>query len=200
MSNASRMTTIGTASAVGSNAIRLSVRTLVFSLFAGLVFPGCAHIPNYYREDGPATTTTLDSPTAADVKRNYEPSDFRTRGTWSTMTASAESGAVTHGALYFEDPFEDKGAGRTDETDPNNVYRYGWEDYVAMPYSYARYTLNWLMLPVSMVVTPPWIAHESDGEISQQLVYFDHDAERVDLRDQRAAAAECDSAEAKSPE
>jgi hypothetical protein len=108
------------------------------------------------------------------------------------MFVAAENGAVLHGALYFEDPFEDKGAGRTDETDPENVYRLGWEDWVAFPYSYARYTANWLLLPGSMIVTFPWVAHESDGEISQQLVWWDHDAERLDLRSSRGQPAESD--------
>jgi hypothetical protein len=73
-----------------------------------------------------------------------------------------------HGPLYFEDPFEDKGT--------TYEHRLGWEDWFAMPYSYARYTLNWLALPVSMIVTPPWTAMESDGRLSKQLLGYDHDA------------------------
>ena len=92
------------------------------------------------------------------------------------MTLTSDSGAVDHLPLYFEDPFEDKGAGRTDETDPHNVYRGGWEDYVALPYCFARFTGNWLMFPVSAIVTTPWTIMESDGRLSRQLLGYDHDA------------------------
>jgi hypothetical protein len=131
-----------------------------------------------FREDGPATTTPLDSPTAADIKAHYAEAPIVHRP-WPPMDVEAESGAVVHGPLYFEDPFIDKGSGRTDQTDPNNVYRYGWEDVVAVPYVYSRYTLDWLALPVSMIVTPPWTPMESDGEISKQALGYDHDAAPV---------------------
>ncbi len=86
------------------------------------------------------------------------------------------SGVVEHGPLYFEDPFVDKGAGRTEQTDPGNVYRLGWEDWVALPYGYARHVLNLVALPVSAVVTPPWTRMESDGHLSRQILGYDHDA------------------------
>ncbi len=149
-------------------------RSLAVAWVAGLLI-GCAHIPNYYREDGPSTTANWDSPTAADVKARYQPAEPRHRE-WETKTVALESGAVQHWPLYFEDPFEDKGHGRTDETDPHNVYRLGWEDWVSIPYDISRFTGNWLMLPVSAVVTPPWTVMESDGKLSRQLLGYDHDA------------------------
>ena len=143
-----------------------------------LLLAGCAHVPNQFRDDGPAVTAQWDSPTALDVKERGQPAEPSNRG-WETITVAAESGAVTHWPLYFEDPFEDKGHGRTDETHPGDVYRLGWEDYVAFPYGLARYTANWLFLPVSAVVTPPWTLMESDGRLSRQALGYDHDATRA---------------------
>lgn len=138
---------------------------------------GCAHVPNHYRESGPSTTMQWESPTATDVKARFKPAEPRGRD-WTTATVCTQSGVVSHWPLYFEDPFEDKGHGRTDATDPHNVYHLGWEDWVAVPYGISRFTLNWLMLPVSAVVTPPCTVMESDGVISKQLVWYDHDATR----------------------
>jgi hypothetical protein len=81
-------------------------------------------------------------------------------------------GATRHWPTYFEDPFEDKGAGR----EGRNQHYIGWEDYVALPYCYARFTLNWLGFPVSAIVTPPWTVMVSDGRVSRQALGHDHDA------------------------
>ncbi|MFQ5805991.1 MAG: hypothetical protein ACE5I3_06030 [Phycisphaerae bacterium] len=145
------------------------------SLFAILLLAGCAHVPNQWTEDGPATTAEWDSPTAKDLRANYAPGEQRHRD-WDVAAFAAESGAVTHWPPYFEDPFADQGPGR----EGLNKYHIDWEDYVALPYGYARFTLNWLMLPASAVVTPPWTLMESDGRISRQALGYDHDATRAD--------------------
>ena len=147
-------------------ASRLALCATLLALLAG-----CAHVPNPWREDGPSAVMDWDSPTAADVYARFEPA-VQLQRDWPRVEVAAESGAVTHWPLYFEDPFEDKGAGRAE-------YRLGWEDYIAMPYSYARFTLNWLMLPVSAIVTPPWTLMESDGNLSRQMLGYDHDATPV---------------------
>lgn len=147
----------------------------VSALGIGVMAAGCAHVPNQFKETGPATTERLLTPSAAAILEGYASAGAGTRG-WEPLRYSAMDGTVTHWPLYFEDPFEDKGHGRTDETHPKNVYRLGWEDYVAMPYGLARYTLNWLFLPVSAVVTPPWTLMESDGVLSRQMLGYDHDA------------------------
>ena len=134
-------------------------------------------------------TADRDSPTAADVKARVGLAEPRHRD-WEVRTVSAERGAVTHWPLYFEDPFEDKGHGRTDQTHPHDVHRLGWEDYVAFPYCFARFTANWLFLPVSAVVTPPWTLMESDGELSQQALGYDHDATRAGQRAAQAPPSE----------
>ncbi len=123
----------------------------------------------------PSTTASWDSPTAADVKARYAAAEPTNRG-WQPTTVAPESGIVSHLPLYMEDPFEDKGHGRTDETHPHDVYRGGWEDYVAIPYGFSRFPGNWLMFPVSAVVTTPWTIMESDSYLSRQLLGYDHDA------------------------
>lgn len=138
---------------------------------AALVLAGCAHVPNQFREDGPATAENSGSPTARDVFARYQPDAAMIRD-WPKIEIAADPGGVTHWPLYFEDPFEDKGAGRRD---PNKYY-IGWEDYVALPYCFARYTLNWIAVPASMIVQPPWSVMESDGELSKQALGYDHDA------------------------
>lgn len=147
---------------------------VVGPLLATLFLLGCAHVPNQWAEDGPATTEPWDSPTAKDVRAGHPPAPQRQRD-WEASSIVAEPGDVTHWPLYFEDPFVDKGHGR----EGLNTYRLGWEDYVALPYGYARFTLNWLMLPVSAAVTPPWVLMESDGRISRQALGYDHDATRA---------------------
>ena len=158
-----------------------------------LLLVGCAHVPNQFRDDAPSVTAQLDSPTVLDVKERGELAEPRSRG-WEATTVSAESGAVTHWPLYFEDPFEDKGHGRTDATHPGDVYRLGWEDYVAFPYGLARFTANWLFLPVSAVVTPPWTLMESDGRLSRQALGYDHDATRAGASCSEAPAPEAEDA------
>ncbi len=142
---------------------------------------GCAHVENYWREDGPARTAAWDSPSAADLLQRFPVQTPRARG-WPQISLTAVSGSVTHGPLYGEDPFVDKGAGngRFDEFGTGeDAYRIGWEDYLALPYCFARHTLNWLAIPVSAAITPPWTEMASDGRVSRQALGYDHDARRA---------------------
>jgi hypothetical protein len=136
---------------------------------------GCQIVPNYYRETGPATEMDWWTPTAKQICQKYDPAPLRSRG-WPATSRQPLSGAVYHEPLYLEDPFVTKGHGRTDDTHPRNVYRLGWEDWLAMPYGLSRFTANWLLFPVSAVVTPPWTVMESDGWVSEQFGGWDHDA------------------------
>lgn len=139
------------------------------ALIGALLLPaGCARIHNPWVEDGPSTVLSAESPTAADILATRTPAAQRQRE-WRSMPLTAADGTVTHGPLYFEDPFEDKGHGR-------RTFQIGWEDYLAMPYGFARYLLNGVALPVSMAVTWPWTSMESDGVLSRQLLGYDHDA------------------------
>lgn len=145
------------------------------ALVGTLLLAGCARIHNYWIEDGPSSTLSSQSPTAADLLITRTPAPLRQRE-WHDMSVATADGTVTHGPLYFEDPFEDKGHGR-------GTFQIGWEDYLAMPYGLARYPLNGVALPVSMAVTWPWTALESDGLLSRQLLGYDHDAIAAHLAD-----------------
>lgn len=145
---------------------------LVLTIAATVLLSGCTSAsPNQYVDDSPATVMEWNSPTATKVLGETEARELKTREFMPLHVATSPQ-AVTHWPLYFEDPFVDKGDGRTGFDE----HRLGWEDWVAMPYGYSRYTVNWLFLPVSMVVTPPWTLMESDGRLSQQLLGADHDA------------------------
>ena len=143
---------------------------------------GCAQVPNQWREDGPSHGAEWRSPTAVDVEGKVEPAELRHRD-YAPVVLNAVPLGVTHWPLYFEDPFEDRGKAAAtlvaaDAPPPaEHEYALGWQDYIAMPYTYARFTTNWLMLfPASTVVTPPWTVMVSDGQVSQQALGYDHDA------------------------
>lgn len=140
-----------------------------------LIVAGCANTMNHFHEDGPAVTAAWQSPTEIEMRARYQPASVRQRE-WAAKTIAPQDGGVRHWPLYFEDPFVDKGHGRTDETHYHNVWRGGWEDPFAAVYDYARFTANWLFVPVSAAVTPPWTIMESDGFVSRQLLWYDHDA------------------------
>lgn len=139
---------------------------------------GCAYGPNWFKEDGPSVDMPWDSPSATDIKAQHQPAPQRHHES-QAVTLAPSDGTVHHWPLYFEDPFVDKGTGRTDETDPHNVWHAGWEDYVALPYSPARYIGNLVLSPISAIVTPPVTVQESDGKLSRQLLGYDHDAESM---------------------
>lgn len=152
--------------------------TIVALTLATTLLAGCAYVPHWFREDGPSTQMEWDSPSAADIKATRQPAAPRERG-GQQITLAPSDGATQHWPLYFEDPFVDKGHGRTDETHPRNVYHAGAEDYVALPYGPARFIGNLALLPVSAIVTPPVTVQESDGRLSRQLLGYDHDAESM---------------------
>ncbi len=150
----------------------------VFASSLLFLLAGCAHVENHFVDDSPSTAVDWRSASEADILENFEPSAPSERG-WPRSAALVADGTVTHWPLYLENPFVDKGSGNS-PLDPRqtgrNEYRIGWEDVVGTLYSHARYTANWLMMPVSAVVTPPWTLMESDGILSEQLLGYDHDA------------------------
>lgn len=157
---------------------RRARRASAGGMLAVLAATGCAHVENHYREDGPARLTDWRTPSEIDVRERCEPVAPRVRA-WEATHAAPVDGVVTHWPLYLEDPFEDQGSGNS-PLDPRpsgvNEYRLGWEDWLALPYGHARWTMNWLAFPVSAIVTPPWTLMASDGRLSRQALGFDHDA------------------------
>jgi hypothetical protein len=152
---------------------------LLIAVFVTLT--GCARVHNYGREDGPSMYMAWSTTSGDEIYAEHSPSVVSQRE-WEQKSVVAPRGEVVHGPLYFEDPFEDKGAGRREQY-------IGWEDGVAFPYSLGRFLLNFMLLPASMVVTPPWTPMESDGEISRQLLGYDHDAIRVNRADREVTHA-----------
>ena len=162
---------------IGKNGARPVCNGIRLALFAlvGAAASGCATIHDQFKETGPATTMSYQTPSSADIIARYQGQPEEPR-TWPQMTAEVDPSVVVHGPLYFEDPFVDQGTGRTDEKNPNNVYRIGWIDAAAVPYEFGRFAINLVGLPVSMVVYPPWQAQESDGLLSKQLLDYERDA------------------------
>lgn len=77
---------------------------------------------------------------------------------WQPMASYYEPPVVQHGPLYFQDEFENVGA--VSSACPKGIT---WKDFVAVPYCDARWMLNTIALPVSMVAYPPWEQDCSDG-------------------------------------
>jgi hypothetical protein len=140
---------------------------------------GCAALHDQFRETGPSITESLDSPTAKVILAHQDTAGARARD-WQPSHAPCEEVGVVHGPLYYEDPFEDKGSA-------NDAQCLGGEDIIAAPYGFARFWLNTLGLPVSMVVTPPWTPMLSDGRLSQQALGMDHDPARATPDEVQAA-------------
>ena len=146
---------------------RLSLPMALSALIAG-----CTDARDWWSEE--PLGDEYQSVAAKDLYETREPAPPRERDN-ETIEASAESGAIQHWPLWFEDPFVDSGHGRTGD----NKYYTGWEDYVALPYGYSRHTLNWLMFPLSAIVTPPWSIMESNGFVEpvHKDPHFNHDAQ-----------------------
>lgn len=150
------------------------VRAACLAATSVAALSGCAGVPNHYRDDSPSAGAELNSPTARQVYAATTPRETVAAREWESISTTAEDGAVQHWPLYFEDPFEDQGHARRGA----DQYRLGWEDWAATLYGYPRYTVNWMLLPVSAIVTPPWTLMKSDGELSRQALGYTHDAER----------------------
>jgi hypothetical protein len=151
-------------------------------LVAAVLQSGCQLMVNPFKDElagpQPTTTASVDGVRAA----NAVPS-VRQRG-YTPVEIHAESGAVTHGPLYFEDPYEEKGS-------EDGQFAWTREDYFQAAYWRGRFLVNVLLFPISAIVTPPWTVMESDGHLSGQAVRVDHDAQR---------AAEASSAAAPQPD
>jgi hypothetical protein len=100
----------------------------------------------------------LATPSSTFVDAGHVQPSLQQRG-WASMASYYAVPAVHHGPLYFEDEMEN-----VSEVNSNCPSGYTWLDILAVPYSDARWMLNTIALPVSMVVNPPWQRMCSDGE------------------------------------
>lgn len=68
----------------------------------------------------------------------------------------AKDGTVTHGVLYFDDPFEVTGS---------DDGRFAWnkEDFLYLLHGPARFMANIVFFPIHAAKNPPWLLMASDG-------------------------------------
>jgi len=118
-----------------------------------------------WADQPPVTTPSAELARAAEVTPLFQQRDF------SRMQTAAESGEVTHGPLYFEDPYEEQGS---------DDGRYAWtlDDLFYEFAGPGRFVVNGIFSPVSVVATPPWTVMVSDGRPSREVAGHLHDAER----------------------
>lgn len=166
----------------GGSRRELRRSALGFGPVLTLLLGGCSLMVDPYHDEYVTHPTDTGTASVNEARAAAITPALRDRGHAPTER-SAESGTVTHGPLYFEDPFEDKGS-------EDGQFAWTGEDYLQMFYWRARFLLNGIALPVSAVVTPPWTVMASDGELSRQALGYDHDAER--------AGSSCEQVEAAS--
>lgn len=136
---------------------------------ACLVLAGCAdQVIDPFRDASAVPEGALSTASADDVRAAGKSAVIRVRD-WQAWRLKPEDGAVTHWPLWWQDPFEQKGS------DDGRI-AWTWEDYVGFAYCPWRFALNTAALPISVVVNPPGQVLCSDGRISKQLLWADHDA------------------------
>lgn len=147
---------------------RFDIRAAAVALLAMALATGCQYMINPFNDDVEGGQS-ITSPTLIAAEQHAgQPTALRER-TWNVSTRYYPKGGVNHWPLWFQDPFEDMGS-------QDNKYVWTIEDYIAMPYGWARWDLNTFALPISMIVTPPGTIMSSDGDLSKQLLGYDHDA------------------------
>jgi len=117
---------------------------------------GCQLIVNPFRDES-ASQRSIDTPSVEAVRR-HEGTPLTVTRPYAAAMAKLEAESVTHGPLYFEDPYEEAGS----EDD-----RFAWTgtDYWHILYWRGRFLANAALFPIHAVVTPPWTVMESDGII-----------------------------------
>ena len=110
-----------------------------------VVMSGCeATAKSDLNEPGWQTTASYDKI----MTTASEPSPMKKRS-WNCNYAAYEAPVVTHFGSYFNDPFTDG--------DCNDSYGWTLMDLGAVAYSPARFAVNALAVPVSMVKEPPGV-------------------------------------------
>lgn len=129
---------------------------------------GCQHGANPFRDElagrAPVTTPSVEAARAVPVDR---PVSHRPH---APAIVSAGNGAVKHGPLYFEDPFEETGG-------DDRTFAWTGEDYWHSLYGPARFLVSAVLFPVSAALTSPWQVMESDGQPGRRVFGMEHDAE-----------------------
>lgn len=114
---------------------------------------GCQLMVNPFADEmacrPPVTTSSAAQARAAQVTPSVRHRDF------ATMKLAERDGAVTHGPLYFEDPFVSRGS-------EDGRFAWTFEELLYIFYGPARFGINGGFLPVSAVVSPPWTVMASE--------------------------------------
>ena len=136
---------------------RLGQRRALIALVAGMMCGGCQFYSDPRTDDladqQVVTTRSVESARAAPAARAQRQRPY------APMHISAKDGAVTHGALLFED-------GAEDTADHDQRFAWSNEDLAQWFLGPARFLVNIGLFPISAVATPPWQARVSDGHSS----------------------------------
>lgn len=155
---------------------------MVYWISAALVPAGCAHLNDPFKDSSAVIDPEISTVSATAYQGKAE-IHTGARRTWTPATVWFENGAVTHWALVFEDPFEDKGNRLESVEDidaPDNRFAWNWVDYSHMGYGPGRWVLNTLAVPITLFATPPGMVLESDGRIDRGWAGWEHDATASD--------------------
>jgi hypothetical protein len=136
---------------------------------AALLLTGCQLMVNPFTDE--LASQRAVSTASSEGARAAQVNPTVLRRPYESTVIRPQDGTVTHGPLYFEDPFEDEGS---------EDGRFAWtgEDYLQVFYWRGRFLLNGVLLPLSAVVAPPWCIMASDGELNRRAFGEKHDARR----------------------
>ena len=152
-----------------TNQSRCSVVAGLWAVLACVMLAGCSgQTIDPFRDAAAVPEESMTTASAETIRGSGKAAVIRVRP-WESSTLVREDGTVTHWPLWWEDPFEDRGS-------EDGADAWTWEDYAGILYSPARFALNTAAWPVSAIVTPAGTVLCSDGRISKQLVWRDHDA------------------------
>jgi len=134
-----------------------------------VLLSGCQMFVNPWHDEmahaPEVTTNSAEYAKSLDVQPAVRNRDY------GESTVLMADGTVTHGALYFEDPWETAGS-------DDDHFAWTIEDHAEFFFGPFRYLLNGALMPVSVVDTPPWRLMASDGVPSRHVLWMPHDAER----------------------
>ena len=139
------------------------------AVIASVLAGGCSFMvdpfTDGFADQPPVLTPSVEGVRAAAVSPTI------TRSSHAAVEVRAKDGTVTHGPLYFEDTFEDRGS---------EDGRIAWtgEDLVYPHIGRTTFLLNAVLFPVNAVCTPPWAVMASDGKPGRRALGLKYDARR----------------------
>ncbi len=163
-----------------SNASMISQHTLICQCFVSsiglatvLLLSGCELATNAYIDpiDNQQRISTASVDAALEIEASPAP---RSRSYTSLRLESFDNG-VTHGPLYFEDPYE--------SLEGDDDLAWSGQDHFASIACPVRYAANLALTPLTAIVTPPWLVMESDGAPSKRCIET-HDAMKPHSHDE----------------